>query len=213
MKALLKYRPDLRSCELEDRLVPATLNLGATVLTTGGYVLLLSPFPVFAGNPLGASGGAGFLTASAMSGSAGGSGLLPGNSPGVPGLTRSAPTGSNRGAAVTIVVGSGADDAGAPIIPLVTRNTIANDALNAAPVIGRVSGDLSAVLPPGQVYREGVPVTDPAGVSTKAPGQPAGSQPDDKPADPLRIRLPRLPHRLESNASEDQVKSDVDRAP
>jgi nuclear transport factor 2 (NTF2) superfamily protein len=33
---------------------------------------------------------------------------------------------------VTIIVGSGADDACAPIIPPVTRNTIANDALNAA---------------------------------------------------------------------------------
>ena len=110
-------------------------------------------------------------------------------------------------------LGSGANDAGAAIIPLVTRNTIANDALNAAPVIGRVSGDQSAVLPPGQVYRDGVPVTGPAGVSTKAPSQPAGSQADEKPADPLRIRLQRPPHRLASDASGNLVKSDADRAP
>ena len=213
MKALLMCRPDLRDCELEDRLVPATPNLGATVLTSGGYVLLLSPFPVIASSPFGASGGPGFLTPSAMSGSASGSGLLPGNSPGVPGLTTTAPTGSNGGATLTIVVGSGADDASSPIIPLVTRNTIANDALNAAPVIGRVSGDRSAVLPPGQVYQDGVPVTGPAGVSTKAPGQPAGPQPDEKPADPLRIRLRRPPHRLASDTPRDLVRSDVDRAP
>jgi hypothetical protein len=212
IKARWNYRPDLRACELEDRLVPATPNLGATVLTTGGYVLLLSPFPVIASSPFGASGSPGFLTPSVMTGSAGGSGLLPGNSPGVPGLTTSAPTGSNRGAAVTIVVGSGADDASAPIIPLVTRNTIANDALNAAPVIGRASGDDSPVLPPGQVYRDGVPVTSPARVSTEAPGQPAGSQPDEKSADPLRIRLRKPAHRLASDAPADLVRSDVDRA-
>ena len=70
MKALWNYRPDLRACELEDRLVPAIPNLGAIVLTTGGYVLLLSPFPVIAADPFGQSGGPGFLTPSAMSGSA-----------------------------------------------------------------------------------------------------------------------------------------------
>jgi hypothetical protein len=213
MKPLLKYRPNLRDCELEDRLVPATPSLGRTVLTTGGYVLLLSPFPVIAANPLGFSGGAGFLTPSAMSGSAVGSGPLPGNSPGVPGLTTTPTNGSNGGASATIVVGSGADDASAPIIPLVTRNTIANDVLRAAPVIGQLSGDRSAVLPPGQVYRDGVPVTGPAGVSTKAPSRPAGSQPDEKPADPLRIRLRRPPHHLASDASGNLVQSHVDRAP
>ena len=177
MKALLKYRPDLRDCELEDRLVPATPNLGATVLTTGGYVLLLSPFPVIAANPFGASGGAGFLTPSAMSGSASGSGLLPGNSPGVPGLTTTAPAGSNGGAAVTIIIGSGADDASAPIIPPVTRNTVANDALSAAPVIGRASGDQPAVLPPEEVYRAGLPVTATVGFSPETPGQRAAPEP------------------------------------
>jgi hypothetical protein len=213
MKALLKYRPDLPACELEDRLVPATLDLGALVPTAGGYALLLSPFPVIASSPFGASGGPGFLTPSAMSGSASGSGLLPGNSAGVPGLGTTAPSGSSAGGAATITVGSGADDASAPIIPPVTRNTIANDAVNAAPVIGGASGDDSSVLSPGQVYRGGVPVIGPAGVSTKAPGQPAGSQPDEKPADPLRIRLPRPPHRLASDTPADQVHSDVDRAP
>ena len=72
-----------------------------------------------------------------MTGSAGISGMQPGNGTGVPGRHDVAER-IERGATVTIFVGSGANDVGAPIIPLVTRNTIANDALNAAPLIGRV---------------------------------------------------------------------------
>jgi hypothetical protein len=68
-------------------------------------------------------------------------------------------------------------------------------------------------LPPGQVDRDGVPVTGPAGVWAEAPGQPAGSQPDEKPADPLRIRLRRPPHRHPSDTPGDLIQSDVDRAP
>ena len=213
MKAHLKYCADLRACELEDRLVPAIPDLGATVLTTGGYVLLLSPFPVIAADPFGQSGGPGFLTPSAMSGSAGVSGLLPGNSAGVPGLVTTAPTGSNGGAAVTISVGSGANDAGAPIIPLVTRNTIANDALTAAPVIGRVSGDRSAVLPPEQVYRGGLPVTATVGFSMEEPGQQAAQEPAQGPVDPLPLRIRRRPHGLASGASGNLIRSHADRAP
>ena len=213
MKALLKYRPDLRDCELEDRLVPATPNLGATVLTTGGYVLVLSPFPVIAASPFGASGGAGFLTPSAMSGSASGSGLLPGNSPGGPGLTTTAPTGSNGGAAVTINVGSGANDAGAANIPPVTRNTIANDALNPLPIIGRVSGERSAVLPPDLVYRGGLPVTATVGFSPEGPGQRAAPEPAQGNVDPLPLRLQRRPNRLLSGDSGNLIRSHADRAP
>ena len=153
MKAHLKYCPDLRACVLEDRLVPVipNLGLGAIVLTTGGYVLA-SAFP-----------GVAIPASFVMTGSVGISGMQPGNGTGVPGQAATSPTGSNGGAAATIVVGSGANDAVAPIIPLVTRNTIANDALNAAPLIGRVSMDRSDVLPPGQVYR--------GGVSTEVTGQ------------------------------------------
>ena len=213
MKALLKYRPDLRDCELEDRLVPATPNLGATVLTSGGYVLLLSPFPVTAADPNGFSGGPGFLTPSAMSGSAGVSGLLPGNSAGVPGLATPAPTGSNGGVAATILVGSGANDAGAANIPPVTRNTIANDALSAAPVIGRLSGDRSAVLPPELVYRGGLPVTATVGFSLELPGQRVAQEPAQAPVNPLSVRLRRRPHRLASGTSGNLIRSHADRAP
>jgi hypothetical protein len=128
-----------------------TPNLGAIVLTTGGSALVLSPFPVIASSPFGASSSPTFLAPSVMTGSLGSPGVQPGNGTGAPGPATTAPTGSNGGAAVTIIVGSGDDDASAPIIPPVTRNTIANDAVNAAAVIGRASGDRSDVLPPGQV--------------------------------------------------------------
>ncbi len=190
MKAKLKYCPDLRACVLEDRLVPVGPNLGVgtIVLTTGGYVLVMSAFPVSVADPNGASGSPGFLTPSAMTGSGGVSGLLPANSTGVHGSATMAPTGSNRGAAVTIIVGSGADDGSAPVVPPVTRNTIANDAVNATPKIGRVSMDRSEVLPPGQVYR--------GGVSTEVSGQRSGPNPDERPVDPLPIRIQTRPHRF-----------------
>jgi hypothetical protein len=191
MKAQLKYCPDLRACVLEDRLVPVApnLGLGAIVLTTGGYVLT-SAFP-----------GIAIPASFVMTGSVGISGMQPGNSNG------------NGGAAETIVVGSGANDAGAPIIPLVTRNTIANDALNAAPLIGRVSGYRSDVLPPEQVYRGGLPVSASGGVSTEASGQWSGPNPDERPVDPLPIRLQGRPHRLASGASGHPVGAHADRAP
>ena len=159
------------------------------VLTTGGYVLT-SAFP-----------GIAIPASFVMTGSAGISGMQPGNGTG------------NGGAAETIVVGSGANDAVAPIIPLVTRNTVANDALNAAPLIGRVSGDRSDVLPPEQVYRGGLPVSASGGVSTAASGQRSGPNPDERPVDPLPIRLQSRPHRLASGASGHPVGTHADRAP
>jgi hypothetical protein len=181
MKAKLKYRPDVRACVLEDRLVPVApnLGLGTIVLTTGGYVLT-SALP-----------GTAIPALFAMTGAAGISGMQPGNGTGVP----TSPTGSTRGAAVTIFVGSGANDIVAPIIALVTRNTIANDALNAAPQIGRVLGDRSDVLPPEQVHRGGLAGTTPGGVSTEVSGQRSGPNPDERPVEPLPIRIHTRPHR------------------
>jgi hypothetical protein len=191
MKAQLKFCPDLRASVLEDRLVPVipNLGLGSIVLTTGGYVLQ-SALP-----------GIAIPASFVMTGSAGISGMQPGNGTG------------NGGAAATIVVGSGANDVVAPIIDLVTRNTVVNDALNAAPLIGRVLGDRSDVLPPGQVYRGGLPVTDSGGASTEVSGQRAGQDPDQSPVDPLPIRLQSRPHRLASGASGHPVGAHADRAP
>ena len=114
---------------------------------------------------------------------------------------------------MTIIVGSGSDDAGAANSPPVTRNTIANDALTAAPVIGRVSGDRSAVLPPEQVYRGGLPVTATVGFSMEEPGQRAAQEPAQGPVDPLPLRIRRRPNRLASGASANLIRSHADRAP
>src|SRR5262249_58960718 len=111
---------------------------------------------------------------------------------------------------VTITVGSGANDASAPIITLVTRNTIANDALNPAPRIGRDSGDRSPVLPAGQVYRGGFPEAAP--VSEEAPEPEAIGIPNQGPVDaPIRPGAAR--HRLSSDASVESIKSLATRSP
>src|SRR5262249_58463869 len=108
-------------------LVPVSpnLGLGTIVLTTGGSVLT-SAFP-----------GIAIPASFVITGSAGISGMQPDNGTG------------NGGAAATIVVGSGANDAVASTITLVTRNTVVNDVLRAAPLIGGVLRDPSDVLPPG----------------------------------------------------------------
>ncbi len=111
MNAHLKYCPDLRACELEDRILPVTPNPGGIVQTTGGYVLLLSPFPITEADPFGQSGGPGFLTPAAMTG--GVSSLLPARSAGRGGPVSTPPAGSSGGADVTISVGSGAEEASA----------------------------------------------------------------------------------------------------
>jgi hypothetical protein len=191
MKAQLKYCPDLRDCVLEDRLVPVVpnLGLGSIVLTTGGYVLT-NAFP-----------GIAIPASFVITAPAGISGMQPDDGTG------------NGGAAATVVVGSGANDAVAPIIPLVTRNTVVNDALRAAPLIARVLRDRSDVLPPGQVDRGGLPVTAPGGDPTEVPGQRAGQDPGEGAVEPLPIRLRSRPHRLASDASGYPVRSHADRAP
>jgi hypothetical protein len=199
--------------EVRCGLLPVTPNPGATVLTTGGYALLLSPFPIIATDGFGQSGSPGFLTTSALSGSAGVYGLLPGNSAGIPGLGTTAPNGSNGGGAVTINIGSGTNDAGAANIPPVTRNTVANDALTAAPVIGHVSGDQPAVLPPEQVHRGGLPVTATVDFPMEAPGRHPAKEPAHGPVDPLPLTLRRRPHRLGSGGAGNIIRSHAVRAP
>jgi hypothetical protein len=183
MKAPLKYCPDLRDCVLEGRHVPVVpnLGLGSIVLTTGGYVLT-NAFP-----------GIAIPASFVMTGSAGISGMQSGNGNG------------NGGASQTIVIGSGANDSAASIIPLVTRNIVVNDALRAAPLVARVLRDRSDVLPPGQVYR-GV-------VSTEVHEQRGGQDADEGPVEPLPIRLRSRPPRPASDASEYPVGSHADRTP
>jgi hypothetical protein len=188
MNERTKYCPDLRASELEDRILPAVSDLGpgTLVLTSGGYVLVMSPFPVSVADPFGASGSPGFLTQSAMIG--GVSGLLPANGTGVRPVGETPPSKPKGATSMRIVVGSGADDVSGQVVPPVTRNTIANDAVNASPQIGQLSMDRSDVLPPGQVYR--------GGVSTNASRQPSDSGPDQKPVRTLPMRLRNRPRRV-----------------
>jgi hypothetical protein len=204
IKAQLKFCPDLRMCELEDRLVPVIPNMGVIVLTPGGFVLLGS-LPSIVADPSGAPGGIQIPTLFEVADLAGISGMQPGSGTGAAGESATARHGSNGGAAATIFVGSGANDSMVPIIPLVTRNTIANDAPNAAPLIGRVMAHRSVVLPPGQDYR--------GGVATEVDGLLAGQDTAEGPVKPLPIRLRSRPHRLASDASAYPVMSDAARAP
>jgi hypothetical protein len=187
MKPLRKFHLDLQACELEDRVLPVIANLGVIVLTTGGYVLMI-PSP-----------GIAIPTSFFMTGSGGISSIQPGNNTGVPSL------------AATGTAGSGANDATAASIPLVTRNTIANDALNARPRIGRPSGDLSPILPVGQFYRGGVPETAPAPGSSETPGEQSNRSSRQRPVDSSPIRLGSVPARLHSTVLGNFMKTHADR--
>ena len=213
MKALLKFRPDLLASELEDRLLPVISNPGVMVLTTGGYVLL-TPSLGGPASPGGWTGGVDIPTGFFMTGSGGISSMQPGNNTGVPGLAATGPAGPSGAAGATIIVGSGANDANGPIVPaLVTRNTIANDALNPPPRIGRPSGDLSPVLPAGQVYRGGVPETAPAPDSGEAPERQPIRIRGQTPASARSIPPGVSPPRASSDASGDAIREIADRVP
>jgi hypothetical protein len=205
MKTLFKFHPDLRACELEARLVLAASNVGSIVLTTSGYVLMV-PYAGAAANTGSSAGGTMIPTSFAMTGSDGISGVQPGNVAGVPSLSATATTVSNGTPAGTVAVSPGANDPNAPVIPVVSRNTIANDALNRPPLVGRVSGDHSPILAPGQFYHGDVPVTAPATASREAPGLQARWTPKqgtvDPPATSPRAALPRLAHGTSRNAFE-----------
>jgi hypothetical protein len=192
-----KFHPELQACELEDRLVPVISNLGTIVLTTGGYVLL-NPFPGASSTPGSSSSGTAIPTSFSMTGSGGISSVQPGNSTGIPGLAATATAGatggtdgssggtagSSGGGGATINVGSGGNNATAAVsIPVVNRNTIANDAVNPVPQTVRPSGDGSPVLPAGQVYRGGVPQTVPTPPSSETPGGQPNRSPGQNPVD------------------------------
>jgi hypothetical protein len=212
MNALRKFHPDLHVCELEDRLLPVTANLGVIVLTTGGYILLI-PSPGVAASPGGSPGGATIPTSFAMTGFGGISSVQPGNVTGVPGLAVTGIAGSGGGAGATVNVGSGANDATNLNIPLVTRNTIANDALVPRPQIGRPSGDGSAVLPVGQFYRGGVPEIVPAPPASETPGGQSNRSPRHSPVDSIPIRLGGAPPRAPSDVSGHSVRVLMDQMP
>ncbi len=189
MKPLWTFHPELDFCELEDRILPAVANLGVIVLTTGGYVLT-TPTPGIAAP-----------TSFFMTGSGGISSMELGNNTGIPSL------------AATTSAGSGVSDTAAASIPLVTRNTIANDAPNAAPLIGRASGDRSPILPAGQIYRGGVPVTAPAESSKGMHGEQPSRSPRLGSVDSPPIRPGGAPLRILNDVTTNSTKTRADRIP
>jgi hypothetical protein len=163
----------------------------------------MSPYASASGYPGGGLSGAAIPTSFAIMGTGGISTMQPGT---IAGLSSPAPTatngtsGANGGASATITVGSGANVAGAPNIPVVTRNTIANDRPNLPPAIGQVFGDRTPVLPAGQTYRGGASVDGTAPVRRVAPRE----QPEPAPVrratfvPPSRMGL--ASHRLPDEA-------------
>jgi hypothetical protein len=212
MKPLWKFHPDLQACELEDRLLPVIANVGVIVLTTGGYVLM-APYTGVAAYPGGSPGATAIPTSFTITASGGISSVQPGNINGIPALAATGTAGSSGGAGATITVGSGVNDATSLSIPLVTRNTIANDALVPPPQIGRPSGDGSPVLPVGEYYRGGVPEIVPVNPSTETPGGQSSRSPRRSPVDSSPIRLGGPPPRATPDVSGNSMKTFSDRMP
>jgi hypothetical protein len=214
------FRPSLQDCVLEDRLLPVISNLGMIVLTTGGYVLMI-PFPGASVYPGGSPGGSvtsgvsGTLipTSFSIAGSGGISSLQPGNLTGVANLGAAGTTGASGVAGAAIAVGSGANDATAPSTALVTRNTVAFDTPILPPLIGRLSGDHSPVLPVGQIYRGGIPMTAPAPAPSGPQGQPASSPLGARSVSPSPIPRDGAPLRIPSDASSKLPKTLADAVP
>ena len=177
----LIFRPDLNDCILEERVLLAVNNLGIIIMTTSGLALI-TPFPGANASGAGSLGsnGSGGGSASSVSGqpiptsfyitgNGGLSSLKPGNITGLPSLAAAA---GGAAAGNTIQVGSGADTAGGPTLNIsnggATNNvvglfTVADPTGRpTSTVIGGTSPtSSSAVLPPGQSYRDSAPVPPP----------------------------------------------------
>jgi hypothetical protein len=178
MKPVRRFRPGLQDCELEDRFLLATANPGTIVLTTSGFVLT-TPFAgasLYSGSSFGGVGGTPIPTSFFITGSGGISSIQPSSPTGVATPTTPGTTSTSGAASQTISVGSGANDATAASIPLVSRNVVAFDTPSSPPRIGRPSGDRSPVLPAGQVYRAGIP-TPPAPAAPEPQGNPTNPSP------------------------------------
>jgi hypothetical protein len=186
MNNRLMFRPNLVDCILEERIAPAIANLASIILTTSGYTLL----EAFPGANTNASSTTLATSAASVSGvptptslyitgSQGISSLKPGNLTGVPSLAAGA-TGPG-GIAISIAVGSGADTGDAPTNGgatnnVVGRSTVADPTANPTITVigGALSGSSSAVLPPGQSYRDSAPVAASSSLNTVPQSATAG---------------------------------------
>jgi hypothetical protein len=206
MNSLRKCYPDLQACELEGRVLPVITNLGVIVLTSGGYALMI-PYP--GGSPAGTA----VPTSFSVTDSGGISSTETGTITSIQSLAATGTAGSSGDAGVTFTGDSAANDAIAASIPQVTRNTIANDALNPPVTIGILSGDRSPVLPEGQVYRGGVPETAPDPPLTATPGQQPSRFAIRSPADSSLVRPGGPAPGLQSDVSGHVTKARADRLP
>jgi hypothetical protein len=195
MTSGLIFRPNLVDCILEERIAPAIANLASIILTTTGYTLI-EGFPGANNSGNGALGatssgggsaasvsGAAIPTSLYITGTQGISSLKPGNITGVPSLGAGAAAGG--GVALSVQVGSGADQAGGPSNPtnggattnLVGRGTVADPTANPTMTVigGAQSGSGSTpVLPPGQTYRDSAPVAAASSLNTVPQSATAG---------------------------------------
>ena len=175
MNSHLMFRPDLRDCVLEERALLAIANFGIVILTTNG-LSFITPFP--GANSSGAASGPASTSSSSVSGvpiptslyvtgSGGISSVKPGNITGVPSLAGGGA--GAAGSAGTIQVGSGADTSDGPAVKIsaggATNNVVGLSSVadpTARPTITVIGGvtpsSSSAVLPPGQSYRDSAPV-------------------------------------------------------
>jgi hypothetical protein len=190
MNNRLMFRPNLVDCILEERIAPAIANLATIILTTSGFSLV----EAFPGANTNASSTTVATSAASVSGvptptslyitgSQGISSLKPGNLTGVPSLAAGAITGA--GVSISVAVGSGADAAGGPTNNVsnggatnnvVGRSTVADPTANPTMTVigGALSGSSSAVLPPGQSYRDSAPVAASSSLNTVPQSATAG---------------------------------------
>jgi hypothetical protein len=178
MNSPLMFRPDLRNCILEDRVLLAIQNLALIIQTTSGLSMII-PFPGANASGAGATGpssstaasvsGVAIPTSFYIAGGGGFSSLKPGNYTGLPSLAGAA-AGAVGGASVSIQVGSGADTSNGPgpsnggaTNNIVGLYTVADPTQRPTfTIIGGASASSgSAVLPPGQSYHDTAPVPPP----------------------------------------------------
>jgi hypothetical protein len=192
MKRHWDLKPNLLDCILEERIAPAIANLGTIVLTTNG-LSLVTPFPGASNSASGSlgSGGGGSSTAASVSGAAmptsfyvtgnrGISSFLPGNFTGNPAVG-GAVGGAASGPGGTIQVGSGSDDASAPVMPTAASSR-GNPGYNGAtsPIlayIGQVSSTSSSSVTPssqGSQSTQTAPVPSLPPLGVVIPGSPSG---------------------------------------
>jgi hypothetical protein len=221
MKRRWELKPNLLDCMLEERIFPAITNLGFIVLTTNGLTLI-TPFPGASNSAAGSLGsnsgpsstassvsGAAMPTSFYITGNRGISSFTPGNFTGNPSVG-GGPAATSGGVSVGVQVGSGADEAGAPVAtPTVARTLVGGSGTDAPSImayIGQPSSSSNApVLPEGESYRAPtapVPSLPPMGVVI--PGSPTGSSssatlPGSNPLAPQPGGLVRVPGGPMSN--------------